>query len=129
LEGDGLVRDFPGNYSQYREWLKLGNEDASFRPPGDSYKAPEEKKTPAKAVAGAPVTEKKKLTYKEKRELEDLEKEMALLTEEKKQITEKLHNSSTPFEELQKLSLRIGEIDRLLDTREFRWLTLSEVEK
>jgi ATP-binding cassette subfamily F protein uup len=129
LEGDGLVRDFPGNYSQYREWVKLGNEEADFRPPGDGYKAPAEKAPAAKPVPAIPAPEKRKLTYKEKRELEELEKDIARLTDEKKKITEQLNNGATPFDELQKLSLRIGDIGQALDEKEFRWLELSEIDK
>ena len=67
------------------------------------------------------------LTFKEKREFEMLEKELADLTKEKVAVTEKLNNSNTPFEELQQLSLRIGEITLLLDEKELRWLELSEI--
>jgi ATP-binding cassette subfamily F protein uup len=131
LEGDGYVRDFPGNYSQYREWVKLGNDEADFRPPGDGYKVPVpvEKAPAAKQVLPTPALEKRKLTYKEKRELEELEKDLARLTDEKKKITEQLNNGTTPFDELQKLSLRIGEISQALDEKEFRWLELSEIDK
>src|SRR5258708_5397731 len=130
LEGDGMVRDFPGNYSQYREWVKLGNDNADFRPPGDGYKAPEEKPVSA-APAPTPASqpEKKKLTYKEKREFELLEKEIADLEKEKQQVTDKLNGGSAPFTELQQLANRSGEISRLLDEKEIRWLELSEAEK
>ena len=69
---------------------------------------------------------KKQLSYKEKREFETLEKEIEELTREKAQVTEKLNSGSTPFEELQQLSTRIGEVSRLLDEKELRWLELSE---
>jgi ABC transport system ATP-binding/permease protein len=130
LEGDGLIRDFPGNYSQYREWVKLGKEDASFRPPGDGFNAPEEKqaenKTGPSATSSTTVLEKKKLSYKEKREFELLEKEIADLEKEKEIIAGKLGSSDTPFDELQRCALRSGEITRLLDEKELRWLELSE---
>jgi ATP-binding cassette subfamily F protein uup len=130
LEGDGFVRDFPGNYSQYREWVKLGDEAADFRPPGDGYKAaPPSPALPAASatVATAAATVKKQYSFKEKREFEDLEKEMSRLTKEKQEVTDKLNSGSQPFDELQKLSLRIGEISRLLDEKELRWLELSEL--
>ncbi|MHA4807683.1 ABC-F family ATP-binding cassette domain-containing protein [Flavitalea flava] len=129
LEGDGVTRDFPGNYTQYREWVKLGKDDAAFRPPGDGYKASDTdiKASPAKAASATAVaTEKKKLSYKEKREFELLEKEMADLGKEKENVEQKLNKSETPFDELQKLALRSGEITRLLDEKELRWLELSE---
>ncbi|HXB91481.1 MAG TPA: ABC-F family ATP-binding cassette domain-containing protein, partial [Puia sp.] len=132
LEGNGFIRDFPGNYSQYREWVRLDNEEAEFRPPGDGYK-PTINASPGSPVAASQRTvataEKRKLSYKERREFEQLEKEIARLTDEKKKITEKLNVSNTPFDELQKLSLSIGEIGRQLDEMELRWLELSEVEK
>jgi ATP-binding cassette subfamily F protein uup len=130
LEGDGFLRDFPGNYSQYREWVKLGNDEAEFRPPGDGYKAPEVKPpAPLPSPSILSAAEKRKLSYKEKREFEELEKEITRLTDEKKKITEKLNDGDTSFDELHKLSLRIGDIDRSLDEKELRWLELSEVEK
>ena len=125
LEGDGFVRDFPGNYSQYREWQKLGDDAAEFRPLGDSYKPPTSAPTPAAKTVAAPAATavaKRQLSYKEKREFEDLEKEIARLNEEKKQVTEKLNNSSTPFDQLQQLSVRVGEIGQVLDDKELRWL-------
>lgn len=116
FEGNGEIRDFPGNYSQYREWQK------------DSENAvePDEKK----AEAARPVTastQKKKLTYKEQREFESLEKELADLEQEKKEISEKLGLTNVDFEELQKLSKRIGEVSALIDEKELRWLELSEL--
>ena len=73
-----------------------------------------------------PPHKKKQLSYKEKREFETLEKEIEALTREKALVTEKLNSGSTPFEELQQLSTRIGEVSRLLDEKELRWLELSE---
>ena len=115
FEGDGVVSDFPGNYSQYRESL--------------SNKQGAEPITEAKKQAAeAPKTEtKRQASYKEKREFEQLEKEIASLTEEKKTVTEKLNSGSIPFEELEKLSHRIGEITEQLDEKELRWLELSEI--
>ena len=75
----------------------------------------------------AAPAEKRKPSFKEKREFELLEKEMADLVKEKETITEKLNNPNTPFEELQQISFRIGEVTRLLDEKEFRWLELSEI--
>ena len=66
-------------------------------------------------------------SFKEKREFEILEKEIATLTTEKKAVTEKLNSGDTPFEELLVLSGRIGEITTLLDEKELRWLELSEL--
>jgi len=122
LEGNGVIRDFPGNYSLYRATERelgtssLGRDISTNK--GDK---------PADPLPAPPV-EKKKLSYKEKRELEGLDKEISQLTEEKKQVTEKLNGGATPFDELQRLSIRIGEIEQLLDEKELRWLELSEAE-
>ena len=115
FEGDGAIRDFPGNYSQYR--LQQTKDETSI-------KKPEEKQTeqPAKEK------NRRQLTFKEKREFELLEKEISDLSKEKETITEKLNSGSTPFDELQQLSVRIGEVTRLIDEKELRWLELSEIE-
>jgi ABC transport system ATP-binding/permease protein len=122
LEGDGLIRDFPGNYTQYREWQKTNTEDAPF--PNEE---PTAKEVPAAVAASLPAVAKKQLTYKEKREFEGLEQDIARLTREKQEVTEKMNNGATPFDELQQLSIRVGELSTLLDDKELRWLELSEV--
>ncbi len=115
FEGDGVVSDFPGNYSQYRE--SLSNKQTAD--PVTEVK---------KQITEAPKVEtKRQASYKEKREFEQLEKDIASLTEEKKTVTEKLNSGSIPFEELGKLSHRIGEITAQLDEKELRWLELSEI--
>ncbi|MGB4771562.1 MAG: ABC-F family ATP-binding cassette domain-containing protein [Chitinophagaceae bacterium] len=114
FEGEGAVRDFPGNYSSYR----------AAAPTEEVTKPKEREKT---AEVTPPVTAKKKPSFKEQREFELLEKEMADLHAEKATITAKLSESNMPFDELQKLSARIGEIAQLLDAKEMRWLELSEV--
>ncbi len=128
LEGNGFVRDFPGNYSQYREWVKLNDQEAAFRPVGDGFQttAPTPAVAEKPAAPAAPAPAKKQLTYKEKREFEELEKEIARLTHEKETITAKLNDGTAPFDQLQQLSIRIGEISQLLDDKELRWLELSE---
>jgi ABC transport system ATP-binding/permease protein len=118
FEGDGFIRDFPGNYSQYRIWQKEQEMLAAI----DTKPAAAEKTVmPAK-----PAPEKKKFSFKEKREFEMLEKEIPALEAEKKEVTEKLNSGTLPFETLQQLSLRIGEIEQLLEEKELRWLELSE---
>jgi ATP-binding cassette subfamily F protein uup len=121
LEGDGLVRDFPGNYSQYRDWVRDRGDLAAF--PNEE---PAAKAAPA-TPPPAPAAPKRQLSYKEKKEFEILEQDMARLTREKQEITEKLNSGSPPFDELQKLSVRVGEIGQLLDDKELRWLELSEL--
>jgi ATP-binding cassette subfamily F protein uup len=123
LEGGGLVRDFPGNYSQYRDWLKNNGEQAAFP---NEQPAARTTIAPSNAAATS-VTPKKELSYKEKREFEGLEQDIVRLTREKQEVTEKLNSGDTPFDELQKLSVRIGEIAQILDHKELRWLELSEL--
>ena len=121
FQGDGDIRDFPGNYSQYRLALK---DDEKLTDVGTQMSDIKEEK---KAVINAPVKkeEKKKLTYNEQREFDLLEKEIENLTNEKSLITEKI-NGTLPYDELQKYAARIGEITQHLDEKELRWLALSE---
>ena len=97
-------------------------------------KKEEEEKTEVKPVVkqevvAAPVKEeKRKLTYKEKREFEQIQQDIANLEKEKETITEKMNDGSLPFDQLQQLSVRISEITNLLDEKELRWLELSEFE-
>jgi ATP-binding cassette subfamily F protein uup len=126
FEGDGVIRDFPGNYSQYRESLVNSplSTEKKQRPDIDSL----EYEVPSVDHGLSSVDKKRQLSYKEKREFELLEKEIPALTKEKKEITEKLNSGNAPFEELQQLSVRIGEVTRLLDEQELRWLELSEMQ-
>ena len=129
FEGEGKIRDFPGNYSQYREeqirnakdkeggTLQTGTSLTQTEPPATTT-AIAEKNQPAK----------RQLSYKEKREFELLEKEIPELNREKEMITGKMNSGDTAFEELQALSLRFTEIGRLLDEKEMRWLELSELQ-
>jgi ATP-binding cassette subfamily F protein uup len=123
LEGDGLIRDFPGNYTQYRAWLKDHDSESAFP---NEQPVP----TPARESTATPVKNnapKRQLSYKEKREFERLEEEIRHLTREKESITGQLNSGAAPFDELQRLSIRIGEISTLLDDKELRWLELSEL--
>jgi ATP-binding cassette subfamily F protein uup len=118
FEGDGIVKDFPGNYSQYRESIVNGQQ------------SPEKVNDQKHSIVnrGSLTTDKKRqLTFKEKREFEILEKEIAELIKEKELVDLRLNSGRESFEELQKLSNRIGEIAELLDKKEMRWLELSEL--
>jgi len=120
FEGNGVVRDFPGNYSQYRIRAKAQEEEKNFRE--ETKTKQEQTAAPAPAAAA-----KKRMSYKEKREFEQLQHDIAALEKEKAGITEKLSSGQVPFEELQQLSIRINEITALLDEKEMRWLELSEM--
>ncbi|ANE52686.1 ABC-F family ATP-binding cassette domain-containing protein [Flavisolibacter tropicus] len=117
FEGEGVIRDYPGNYSQYREWQKAQQAEAQA-----------EKKEEKAVVAQQPeaAKAKKKLSYKEQREFEMLEKEIADLEKERATLYEKLNDSSLPYDQLQQVTVRIGEIGEAIDTKEMRWLELSE---
>lgn len=119
FEGDGVIRDFPGNYSQYRE--KVEKSGVGDPESGENVSKPE-------LTQQVQDSKTRQLSYKEKREFESLEKEIPELVKEKELVTGKLNSGSTPFEELQQLSVRIGEITRLLDEKEIRWLELSELQ-
>lgn len=121
FEGDGVVRDFPGNYSQYRIWQKEQEKKGTeAKVQAAETKKQTEEKTEVKK-------EKKKLTYKEQREFEQLEKDIPALELEKTEISEKMSNPSLAYEDLQKLSARITEVTNLLEEKEMRWLELSEL--
>lgn len=122
FEGDGNVRDFPGNYSLYRQSL-LSTADKEATPVKPVTGKTESNATPAPAN----TDKKRQPSFKEKREFEILEKDIADLTKEKETITQMLNSGTAPFDELQKLSVRIGEVTQLLDEKEFRWLELSEI--
>ena len=122
FQGDGDIRDFPGNYSQYRLALK---DNEKLTDAGTQMSDSKQEKIIKPSTI--PTGETRKLSFKEKREFELLEKEIADLTKEKENITEKLNSGNAPFEELQKLSKRIGEVTQLLDEKELKWLELSEL--
>lgn len=124
MEGDGITRDFPGNYSQYREQLK----EQSAKPLNDPEPPASGNNNPTNG--NQPVLiEKRKLSYKEKKEFESLEQEISRLETEKNSATEKLNSGNTAFEELQQLAVRIEELTSILDEKELRWLQLSELGK
>jgi ABC transport system ATP-binding/permease protein len=121
FEGDGVIKDFPGNYTQYRQ--AVANEQFT----GHAVVA--EKAPVAEELVAKPKTtgsEQKKLSFKEKHEFETIEKEMPTLQKEKAALEDKMNSSSLNFEDLQKAAARIGEIAAMLDEKEMRWLELSE---
>jgi ABC transport system ATP-binding/permease protein len=123
FEGDGVIRDFPGNYSQYRIWQKQQEEE--LKQASEINISPKENNT-LPVIKEQPAIVKKQLSFKEKREFEQLEKDIAALTKEKEIINQKLASGTLPFAELQELTKRIGEATNELDEKELRWLELSE---
>ena len=123
--GDGLVKDFVGSYSEYREFIK------EYEAEQRSQIRAEEKAAKEKAAKSAPAAEapakKRKLTYKEQKEFEQIEKDLEALAAEKAELEEKIGSGNLPYEELQKASERIGAIIEETDEKELRWLELSEI--
>lgn len=117
--GDGVVKNFTGTYSQYREFIK---EQAGRPAAKEGTKA----SSPAKKETGRREDNaRKKLTYKEQKELEQTEKDLESLNNEKETLENSLNSGTLSYEELQKASARIGEIMALIDEKETRWLELS----
>lgn len=117
FEGDAEIRDFPGNYTQYRNWQK----------DQETLAAKEKSEAKDKPVEVQDKGVKRKISFKEKREFELLQKEIEDLEKEKKEVHDKLQAGQLSFDDLQKLSLRIGEINEQIDLKEMRWLELSEI--
>lgn len=118
FEGEGAVRDFPGNYSQYREIEREEERYKELEP---------EPVAEVKAESAKPKNEGRKLSFKEKRELETLETEMPALEQEKAKLETAMSTGDMGFEELQRNGERIAEIAALLEEKEMRWLELSEI--
>lgn len=123
--GDGNVKDFVGSYSEYREFIKEYQEQQRIAAKTASQNAKEKKPVRAEADAGA-VQKKKKLTWKEEREIEQLEKDLETLAAEKEELESLLGSGTLPFDRLQEISSRIGEIMADTDEKEFRLLELYE---
>ena len=126
--GDGLVKDFVGSYSEYREYIKEFEAEQRSLARAEE-KAAKEKAAKAAATA-APETpaKKRKLTYKEQREMEQLEKDLEALALEKTELEESLNSGILPYDQLQKASERIGQILEETDEKELRLLELYELQ-
>lgn len=122
FDGGGVIQDFPGNYSQYRLWQKENEKKGSAK---KEY-VMEESQPEKDAVVTPLPKEKKKLSYKEQRELEQLEKDMPALENEKAELAIKM-SSNIPYDELEKVNKRMIEITTALEEKEMRWLELSEM--
>lgn len=118
--GNGVIKDFIGSYSEYHEYMR--DYEAQQRA---KERAEEKAKTPAAEVRPA-APKKKKLTYKEQKELEQIEKDLESLGAEKADLEAKLSAGTLPFDQLQAASERFGELSSLIDDKELRWLELQE---
>ena len=119
FNGQGDIRDFPGNYTDYREWKAA---KADF----EKENAPQSKKE--KPARRERPEGKRRMTFKEKKEFEQLEQEIAALEEEKKMIEAALCSGTLGVEELTEKSKRLPVLDKELDEKTMRWLELSEIE-
>ncbi len=122
FEGEGAIKDFPGNYTQFRQWkmLKSENDDAN-------------EKTPERSAGNSPKKDyhndtRRRMSYKEKREYEQLAREIEALEAEQKQIEAELCSGTLPVEQLVEHSKRLPLIQEELDEKGMRWLELSELE-
>lgn len=124
FKGEGEIQDFPGNYTQYREWCRLQ--------PKTEGEGAEKKATKPTAKEQPSATQKKegkrKMTYKEKREYEQLTKELEQLENEQKTLEEALCSGQLSVEKLTEKSKRLPEIKDEIDEKEMRWLELAEIE-
>lgn len=116
FKGNGVVKDFPGNYTQYREWCSLKSREEESEAKKDAK--PREKRH----------QERHKMSYKEKMEFAQLEKDIARLEQEKKEIEEQLCSGTLSVDELTEKSKRLPLLKDELDMKEMRWLELSDIE-
>ena len=131
FKGEGEIQDFPGNYTQYRDWSRLQEKDeaekaaATTKNAGNNNTAANDGAGTAKRDAN--FENKRKMSYKEKREYEQLTQEIEELTDEQKKLEEALCSGTLSVEELTEKSKRLPEIKDELDEKEMRWLELSEM--
>jgi ATP-binding cassette subfamily F protein uup len=135
FEGNGEIRDFPGNYTQYRIWQKDNEKSANKwdlleagKRKGattESLVMNEQAKTNEQSKSAA--SNKRALTFKEKREFEQLEKDMPELEKEKQSLTLEMSTGTLAFDAIQKISDRLIVITNQLEEKELRWLELSEL--
>ena len=128
FKGEGEILDFPGNYTQYREWSRMqAKDEAEQAKPAKSGNATAESDGAGTAKRDANFENKRKMSYKEKREYEQLTQEIDALTEEQKKLEEELCSGNLSVEELTEKSKRLPEIKDELDEKEMRWLELAEM--
>ena len=118
FKGQGEIKDFPGNYTQYREWQALQPKESAFAA-----------QKPAKVTTDTRSERetKRKMSFKEKREFEQLEKDIATLEDEKKQIEDALSSGTLSVDEITQMSKRLPLLNDELDEKSMRWLELSEL--
>ena len=118
FEGDGRIDDFPGNYTQYRQWQALQPKEATVKPKKSNDDVPQRVKN----------NDRRRMSYKEKLEFERLTKEIETLETEQKQLEDALCSGTLSIEELTEKSKRLPALKDELDEKSLRWLELSEIE-
>lgn len=116
FEGNGVIKDYPGNYTEYREWKQEQKEES---------KLPKVEPVPVKEIETKPISDAKRLSYKEQRELELIEKEIGELEKRKKDLENSM-GTTTEYEALQKLSNDLKVNNEILEGKTMRWLELQE---
>lgn len=128
FKGQGEIQDFPGNYSQYREWRSLQPAAGKTNNSKDSANSGNSANSGTSSTSkSSSSTSSRKLSYKEKREMEQLEKDIAALEAEKQQIETALCGGTTSVEEITQMSKRLPQLNDELDEKSMRWLELSEI--
>lgn len=129
FHGNGEVQDFPGNYTQYREYQKLLPKDSSSSKSVARAEQTDPKQASQKQSGGRRDggENKRRMSFKEKREFEQLDKDIERLTKEKSDIESALSSGSASVEEITEMSKRLPVVNEELDEKELRWLELSEL--
>ena len=131
FKGEGEIQNFPGNYTQYREWSRLQEKDEAEKAAAAAKSIANNSASTndgaGTAKRDANFENKRKMSYKEKREYEQLTQEIDKLTEEQKKLEEALCSGTLSVEELTEKSKRLPEIKDELDEKEMRWLELAEM--
>ena len=125
FNGEGQIDDFPGNYSEYREWKQL--RDREQQEEREAAKNAAQTDAPARQNTWG-GEKKRRLSFKEKQELQQLEQDIARLEEEKKTIEQALCSGTLSVDELTVKSKRLPQLSDELDEKSMRWLELSEIE-
>lgn len=125
LPGDGSVKDFLGTYSEYRQYMIDWRAEKRSREKAE--KAEKAEKQPDAVKARPEAERKRRLSFKEKREMDQLEADMKALGEEKTALEEAMNSGGLAYDKLEEASLRYAEVKHLLDEKELRWLELSEI--
>ena len=135
FRGEGEIKDFPGNYTQYREWQKLEDKKSAELKEAaqkatasrNGYNAPTPSPTGISQRDPNAAPQKRKMTFKEKQEFAQLEKDIEALTAEKESIETALSSGSVSVEQITEMSKRLPILNEELDEKEMRWLELSEI--